>query len=172
MEPQSIRRPSSTGASQHWRLPTQVCCPGSQALHQPPCRSRVGPYLAKRSQLVIDLVDQVQNHAFQADAEPICTPSGIHPSSALIGDIAVWRAAYGINPKDPRPTGGTQLETLSALWKQRLDRDIARASHPPADARADERRAAQTVLIRRRDNSQRRYPTPGRRPSGSSAPGR
>jgi len=36
----------------------------------------------------------------------------------------VWRAAYGINPKDPRPTGGTQLKTLSALWKERLDRHI------------------------------------------------
>jgi hypothetical protein len=85
-----------------------------------------GPYLAKRSQLV--LADQVQNHAFQGDAEPIWTPSGIHPSSALIGDIAVWRAAYGINPQDPRPTGGTQLETLSALWKQRLDRHIAHST--------------------------------------------
>ena len=39
----------------------------------------------------------------------------------------MWRAANGINPQDPRPTGGTQLETLPALWKQHLDRHIARS---------------------------------------------
>jgi hypothetical protein len=39
----------------------------------------------------------------------------------------VWRAANGINPQDPRPTGGAQLETLPTLWKQRLDR----TSHVP-----------------------------------------
>jgi hypothetical protein len=60
----------------------------------------------------------------------------------------VWRAANGINPQDPRPTGGGgQLETLPALWKQRLDRDIAWATYPPAGARADERQAARTALI-------------------------
>ena len=101
-----------------------------------------GAYLAKRSQLVADLADQVQDHACQGDAQPVWAPPGSHPSTALIGEIAVWRAANGIDPQDPRPTGGTQLETLPALWKQRLDRDIARATYPPADARADERQAA------------------------------
>jgi hypothetical protein len=44
----------------------------------------------------------------------------------------VWRAANGINPQDLRPTGGGgQLETLPAFWKQRLDRDIARATDQP-----------------------------------------
>ena len=95
-----------------------------------------------------------------------------HPSTALIGEIAVWRAANGINPQDPRPTGGTQLETLPALWKQRLDRDIARATYPPADARADERQAARTALSRWHDDRQRPYQKPERRPSGPSAPGR
>ena len=105
-------------------------------------------YLAKRSQLVADLADQVQDHACQGDAQPVWAPPGSHPSTALIGEIAVWRAANGINPQDPRPTGGSQLETLPALWKQRLDRDIARATDPPADARADERQAGRTALSR------------------------
>ena len=91
-----------------------------------------GDYLAKRSQLVADLADQVQDHACQGDAEPVWAPPGSHPSTALVGEIAVWRAANGINPQDPRPTGGTQLETLPALWKQRLDRHIARSTDPPA----------------------------------------
>jgi len=98
-----------------------------------------GAHLAKRSQLVADLADQVQDHACQGDGPPAWAPPGSHPSTALVGEIAVWRAANGINPNDPRPTGGTQLETLPALWKQRLDRDIARAT-PPA-SRCEGRRA-------------------------------
>jgi hypothetical protein len=131
-----------------------------------------GPYLAKRSHLVADLADQVQDHACQRDAEPIWAAAETHPSTALIGGIAVWRAANGINPQDPRPTGGTQLETLPALWKQRLDRDIARATYPPADARADERQAAYTAPRRWHDGRKRPHQQPERRRSGPSAPGR
>jgi conjugative relaxase-like TrwC/TraI family protein len=131
----------------------------------------LGPYLAKRSQLVADLADQVHNHACEGDAEPIWTPPGSHPSTALVGEIAVWRAANGITPQDPRPTGETQLETLPALWKQRLDRDVARATYPPAHARADKPHAGRTALSPR-DDRQRPYQTPERRPSGPSAPRR
>ena len=100
-------------------------------------------------------------------------PPGSHPSTALIGEIAVWRAANGINPQDPRPTGGGgQLETLPALWKQRLDRHIARATDPSGNARSDERQAAHTAPSRWHDDSQRPYQTPGQRPNGPAAPGR
>ena len=128
-----------------------------------------GPYLAKRSQLVADLADQVQGHACQGDAEPIWAAPETH-HSALVGEIAVWRAANGINPQDPRPTGGGQLETLPALWKQRLDRDIARAN-APADAKADERQTLGTARSSY-NNRQRPHRKPERRPSGPSAPRR
>jgi hypothetical protein len=128
-----------------------------------------GIYLAKRFQLVTYLADQVQDQACQGDAPPVWAPPGSHPSTALIGEIAVWRAANGINPQDPRPTGETQLATLPALWKQRLDRHIARAIHPPADARADNRQTARTALSPR-DDRQRPYQTPERRPNGPAAP--
>jgi hypothetical protein len=130
-----------------------------------------GGYLAKRSQLVVDLADQVQAQACQGDAKPIWTPPESHPSPALIGEIAVWRAANGINPQDPRPTGGTQLETLPALWKQRLDRNIARATYPPGDARPNERKARLFALSPSRDR-QRSYQTPGQHPNGRRAPSR
>ena len=81
---------------------------------------------------VADLADKLQDHACQGDAAPIWARPGSHLSSGLVREIAVWRAANGINRQDPRPTGGTQLETLPALWKQRLDRDVARATDPPA----------------------------------------
>ena len=131
-----------------------------------------GDYLAKRSQLVADLADQVQDHACQGDAEPVWAAPGSHPSTAFVREIAVWRAANGINPQDPRPTGGGgQLETLPALWKQHLDRHIARATDTSGNARFDERQARLAALSRS-DDRQRPYQKRGRRPSGPSAPGR
>jgi conjugative relaxase-like TrwC/TraI family protein len=132
-----------------------------------------GAYLGKRSQLVADLADQVQDHACQGDAKPIWAAPISHLSTALIGEIAVWRAANGINSQDPRPTGGGgQLETLPAVWKQRLDRHIARSADPSGNARFDELQAAHTALSRRHDDSQRPYQTLGQRPNGPAAPGR
>jgi conjugative relaxase-like TrwC/TraI family protein len=128
-------------------------------------------YLTKRSQLVANLAEQVQDHARQDDGRPVWAPPGSRPSTALVGEIAVWRAANGINPHDPRLSGATPVETLPALWKQRLDRDVARASHPPTDATFDVRPAKHTTLRRWHDDRQRPYQSE-RRPSGPSAPGR
>jgi hypothetical protein len=134
-------------------------------------------YLAKRSQLVADLAGQVQDHARQSDAPPVWAPPGTHPSIALVREIAVWRAANGIDPQDPRPTGGGGggggggPETASALWKQRLDLDIARAIYRP-NARPDERQATHTELKPGHADKQRPYQQPERRPSRPSAPGR
>jgi hypothetical protein len=131
-----------------------------------------GSYLAKRSQLVADLADQIQDRACQGDAEPVWAAPGSHPSTTLIGEIAVWRAANGINPQDLRPTGGTQLETAAVLWKQRLDRHIARSTDSSDNARFDEQPAAHTAPRRWRDDRQRPYQTPGQRPNGPVAPSR
>jgi hypothetical protein len=87
-----------------------------------------GDYLAKRSQLVADLAEQVQDRVCQGDGSPAWAPSGSHPNTALIGEIAVWRAANGISPPDPRPTGGGELDTAAALWKQRLDWQLAHST--------------------------------------------
>jgi hypothetical protein len=163
----------------YWRLPALTptnpgplpWLPGiPETLHAHPVW---GAYMAKRSQLVADLADQVQDHTCQGDAKPVWAAAGSHPGTALIGEIAVWRAANGINPQDPRPTGaGGQLETAPALWKQRLDRAIARSADPSDSARFDQRQAAHTARSRRHDDSQRRYQTPGQRPNGPAAPGR
>jgi hypothetical protein len=161
----------------YWRLPALTptnpgplpWLPGiPSTLHAHPVW---GTYLAKRSQLVADLADQVQDQVCQGDGPPVWARPGSHPSTALVREIAVWRAANGINPQDPRPTGGTQLETLPALWKQHLDRDIARATYPSADARADERQAGRTALSPG-DDRQRPYQRPERRPSRPPAPSR
>jgi hypothetical protein len=172
-----LRTAGDMAAVLDWRLPALTPTdPGPlpwllsipSTLHADPVW---GTYLARRSQLVADLADQVQDHAGRRETEPIWTPSGRHLSTALIGEITVWRAANGISPQDPRPTGGTQLETLPALWKQRLDRHIAHATDPPADARADNRPVGLTAP-RPSDHRQRPYQKPERRPSGPSAPRR
>src|SRR5215208_1270144 len=134
-EPQTTWRLSSTGASQRSRLPTQVRCPGSRAFQKRSVAIRSGG------------------------------PAGSHPNTALMGEIAVWRAANGIKPQDPRPTGGTQLETFRALWKQRLDRHITHSADPSDNARADERQQAHTAHRRRRDDRQGPYKTTGQRPN-------
>jgi hypothetical protein len=102
-----LRTADDMAAVLDWRLtaltPTKLAplpwLPGiPETLHAHPVW---GTYLAKRSQLVADLADQVHNRACQSDPEPIWIHSGRQMSTALIGEITVWRAGHGINPQDP-----------------------------------------------------------------------
>jgi hypothetical protein len=111
-----------------WRLPEPAFTdPGPlpwlpgipKALHDHPVW---GKYLATRSELVIGLATQVRRRATQDGTQPVWAPPGSHPPAVLLGEIAVWRAAVGIDPRDRRPTGAGQLQTAAALWQQRLDR--------------------------------------------------
>jgi hypothetical protein len=132
-----------------------------------------GTYLAKRSQLVAELADQVQDHACRGDGPPAWAAAGSHLSTALVREIAVWGAANGINPQDPRPTGGGgDLDTAAALWKQRLDWQIARSTDSSGITRPNERQAARTAPSRSHHHNRRPYQTPGQRPNGPAAPGR
>jgi hypothetical protein len=129
---------------------------------------RWGDYLAKRSQLIADLAGHVQDHLSKGNHSPAWAAAGGHPT-ALIREIAVWRAANGINPQDLRPTGGGgQLDTTAALWKQRLDWHIARSTDSSGNEIFNERQAAHTALSRNR----RAHPTPVQRRSGPAAPSR
>jgi conjugative relaxase-like TrwC/TraI family protein len=172
-----LRTAGDMAAVLDWRLTLTPADPGPLPwLPGIPPTSRADPiwgaYLDKRSQLVAELADQVQDHVCQGNGPPAWASPGSHLSTALVREIAVWRAANGINPQDPRPTGAAQLETLPARWKQRLDRDIAHATYPPADAGADKRKAAHTAVRRWHDDRQRLYQKPERRPSGPSSPRR
>jgi hypothetical protein len=95
-----------------------------------------GRYLAERAQLVAGLAAQVRDCASQKSGQPVWARPGSHPTATLIGEIAVWRAAIGIDPQDRRPTGPGQLQVASALWQQNLDRAVALSSRrPDADVR-------------------------------------
>jgi AAA domain len=118
-----------------WRLPEPAptdpgplpWLPGvPEALHDHPVW---GEYLAKRSQLVIRLADQVRDCASQNSELPVWARPGSHPTAALLGEVAVWRAAVGVAAQDRRPTGAGQLQAAAALWQQNLDRHVAVSGH-------------------------------------------
>jgi hypothetical protein len=88
-----------------------------------------GEYMAKRSQLVIGLADQVRDCASDSRELPVWAQGGSHPTAGLLGEVAVWRAAVGVDPHDRRPTGAGQLQAASALWQQNLDREVALCRH-------------------------------------------
>jgi len=47
------------------------------------------------------------------------------PDLTIIGEVAVWRAANGIHPNDPRPTGPTAADNFGPLGHD-LNRTLAR----------------------------------------------
>ena len=118
-----------------------------------------GEYLSTRSELVIGLATQVRRHAAQDGTQPVWAPLSSHPNAAVIGEVAVWRAAVGIDPRDRRPTGAGQLQTAAALWQQRLDRRISHPGDDPAnrDLRRDQVAPRTTKNYNREDR-----PHPGR----------
>jgi len=123
----------------NWRLPeptsTNVRAPLPwlpgipQAINDHP---EWGHYLVQRSQLIADLVDHVRHHAGRDGTQPVWAPPGSRLDAALVSDVAVWRAANGIDPHDRRPTGPAQPQTAPAEWQQRLDRSIAQSGDDPA----------------------------------------
>jgi hypothetical protein len=116
-----------------------------------------GEYLAKRSQLVIGLANQVRDCASQNSEQPVWAPPGSRPTAALLGDVAVWRAAVGIDPQDRRPTGAGQLQTAAALWQQHLDRNVADCSD---DLSRPDARTHQAGRKHRGHEDQQRMPQP------------
>ena len=98
-----------------------------------------GDYLAKRSQLVADLADQVQDHACQGDAEPVWAPPGSHPSTALIrrNRSVAGRQRH----QSPRPATNRRSPTRNAPGPlETTPRPGYRACHRPA-SRCKGRRA-------------------------------
>jgi AAA domain len=114
-----------------------------------------GEYLARRSELLIGLADHVRRHAAQDGTQPVWAPRGSHPNAAIIGDVALWRAVNGIDPRDRRPTGPGQLQTVAALWQQHLDRRISHPSDDPASL--DPRRGQAAPSISQNRNREDRH---------------
>jgi conjugative relaxase-like TrwC/TraI family protein len=123
-----------------WRLPEPTSTHGRPPLPWLPAIPQAinnhpdwRQYLARRSQLIADLADHIRHHADDDGIQPHWVPQGSSLSAALIGEVAVWRSANGVDPHDRRPTGPEQLPTASAEWQQHLDRNITHASDYPAN---------------------------------------
>ena len=153
-----------------WRLPEPAATdPGPlpwlpgipTALHDHPVW---GQYLAKRSQLVTDLANQVRRHASQHETQPVWAPPGSRPNLAIIAEVAVWRAANGIHPNDPRPTGAGQLQTAPALWQHHLDRTLARGSDDNIGQLDIHKRQPAPTSRHRRHQDRQRPPKPPNSP--------
>jgi hypothetical protein len=161
-------------AALHWRLPETAASDHRPLPWLPgiPTRLQVNPvwddYLTERSRLIADLADDIRQQASRSDAAPAWWPTGSHPSATLIGEVAVWRAANGINPHDPRATGGPQLEPRADFWKQHLDRAVANELSRRLDR--DQPPASQQLRHRHRGDLPRRYQQP--RPNRPRVPGR
>jgi AAA domain-containing protein len=118
-----------------------------------------GQYLAKRSQLVSRLADQVRDYASQSPERPVWAPPGSHLTAALLGEVAVWRAAYGVDSQDRRATGPEQLQISSAEWQRHLERRIAHASDNPTNSDIRTQEAGSTFQVRR-DKARQHWPRP------------
>jgi hypothetical protein len=159
-----------------WRLPEPAptdpgplpWLPGiPEALHDHPVW---GEYLAKRAGLIADLAAHIRGDASERSTPPVWATPGARPSAALVGEVDVWRAANGIDPKDHRPTGAGQVPTASALWQHHLDRSVADCSDDLS--RLDVRAHQAASRDRRHENQQRVPRPPATRPTPPPGAGR
>ncbi|MGO1385436.1 MAG: C-terminal helicase domain-containing protein [Arachnia sp.] len=58
---------------------------------------------------------------FQNPGRPVWALPGQQLTSALIGEVEVWRAAVGVDLSDRRATGRVQLGAAARAWQQQLD---------------------------------------------------
>lgn len=126
-----------------WRLP--ICGESSAAqpaplrwLHPTPLALHThpqwGPYLAARAELVTELADAVR--ATARAWEPATAPAWARPllgqRTALMAEIAVFRAAHGVDPADTRITGPEQHPNRSKVFQHlinaRFDAALTRAN--------------------------------------------
>jgi conjugative relaxase-like TrwC/TraI family protein len=117
-----------------------------------------GQYLARRSQLVSGLANEVGDGASRSHEQPVWAPPGSHPTAALLREVAVWRAAVGVDAQDRRPTGAERLQVASTLWQQKLDREVALCSRP-FGADVWRRQVAGPSQDRQREDRHRMPPT-------------
>ncbi len=92
-----------------------------------------GPYLTRRADLVRDLTTQVHTTARtaatgnSADVPAWGRPGGTTLEPALLGDLAVWRAATATPSDERRPTGPAHPAQAAAHWQHHLDARVTSA---------------------------------------------
>ncbi|WP_122263028.1 hypothetical protein [Ornithinimicrobium cerasi] len=107
-------------------------------------------YLDRLTHRVQQLVERVADEARQAGASDRVSWQRTLPPDVdghLIGDLAVWRAAHGIPPTYPSPTGPPMKEPDAARHQSRLARRLSgptpSVTTPTPDPAGDRLRASQ-----------------------------
>jgi DNA primase catalytic core len=95
-----------------------------------------GEYLTARADRVETLAGHVRTEAMSIPESR--APAWAHGLSAdLRAEVAVWRSAYGVDPRDERPTGPRQAGSGAGRVQEGLDRRVraavGRADTPPFD---------------------------------------
>ena len=89
------------------------------------------PYLSRRAHLVNELADHIADQARTDPRRPAwLTGSTADPTPGLLAQVAVWRAATGVEDADLRPTGPRQPAAAAARWQHRLNQHIAEDRNP------------------------------------------
>jgi hypothetical protein len=127
-------------------------------------------YLTKRSELVTHPADQGPRPGGPRPL-PLWAPQDSHPTPDIIGEVAVWGAANGIDCSDRRPTGPGHLRTAPAMWQQHLDWTVAHFGDEPGTSHIQERPATRNVGGLHYDDRQLPHQAAERRPNGPP-PGR
>jgi conjugative relaxase-like TrwC/TraI family protein len=125
-------------------------------------------YLVQRSQLIADLADHIRHDACRDGTQLLWAAQGSSPNPVLKSEVAVWRAANGVDPYDRRPTGPERPEISSAEWQRRLERRIAHASDDPINS--DFRQEVRSRFELRRDKDQHHWPRPSENDRRSGPP--
>ena len=86
-----------------------------------------GPYLHGRADLISNLTSRVRG---TTPDTPTWLPPGARPDRPLVEQVAVWRAATGVDPADLRPTGPPQLNRTAAAYQRTLDAALADGRTP------------------------------------------
>jgi hypothetical protein len=161
----------------NWRLPKPAHTPGqpplpwlrgiSQAINDHPHWRQ---YLVQRSQLIVELADDIRRHASHDGTQLLWATQGTFLNGALISEVAVWRAANGVDPYDRRATGPDQLEISSAEWQRHLERRIAHAGDYPTNSDFRTQEVGSTLQVRR-DKDRHHWPRPSANNQRPGPPG-
>ncbi|WP_299520915.1 MobF family relaxase [uncultured Serinicoccus sp.] len=89
-----------------------------------------GPYLTARAARVTDLAGDVAETATTGPTPAWARPGHAAPTAELLGKVAVWRAATGVDDTDPRPTGPRQTDTAPATYQRQLRAELAHGEAP------------------------------------------
>ena len=119
--------PTGLRGSASGPLPWMPAVPAPLANHE-----KWGPRLKERAQRVQDLASAVRRST-DATGVPVWARQGAQrPTAKVHGDIAVWRAANGVDLADRRPTGPPQIQKAPAIYQRHLDEQVHGGRAPAA----------------------------------------